>query len=135
MISLILVIIAAACNATMDNISHHGYKSVFSKFAPEIWNPNESWNQKNLTSLPDWWSDMWHRFKTIMLICLIGAISISFYDYLEGIGVLGALIWKTLGLNGLASYKCLLTVAIFVKLGGAWIITFNLFYNKILIKK
>ena len=108
MISIILVIFAAICNAVMDNIKDHWYKSVFNskRFNRQWWDPEVSWQNKSKRIV--WISDAWHLFKSLMIILLCA--SIVTYTPLFGL-------WDIL---------------IF---GTVWNLTFSLFYNKILIRK
>ena len=110
MVSLFLVMFAASFNAVMDNIKDHWYESVSDKFNAQWWDPEISWTDKNTYKfIPTPISDAWHVFKTGMLICLILAVVL---------------------------YKPMINwYADFAILGGAWIIIFNLFYNRILIRK
>lgn len=92
LVSYILVMIAAFCNAVMDTCVHHFYNSIFSnskRFKPEFWNGSTSWRNKyidyNKTELgykklfwiinyPVQLTDAWHLFKTIMIFALVGAV-------------------------------------------------------------
>jgi hypothetical protein len=44
--SIILVALAAVCNAIMDVLSHHYPRSIFNRFNPKWWNPKTSWMNK-----------------------------------------------------------------------------------------
>ena len=99
--------LAAIFNSVMDNLAHHWYKSVFNKLNPQFYNPEISWANKSKVWAPV--SDCWHVCKSLMLTCLILAVVL---------------------------YKPMVNWYVdFGILGGAWIIIFNLFYNRILIRK
>lgn len=113
MISLFLLILAAVCNAFMDNTAHHWYKSVFRKLNPDFWNPNVSCNTAYIVPLTGWKFDLWHICKSLMIILICA--SIVLYVPIFAIGDVFAE-----------------TVIDFVILGCFWNLTFNLFYNHIL---
>ena len=109
MISATLIILAAICNACMDNIKDHWYESVFNKLNPQWWDPSVSWKNKLTFKGPVQLSDCWHLAKTIMLTCLILAVVL---------------------------YKPMVNWYVdFAILGFCWIGPFNFMYNKILIRK
>ena len=124
MISLLLVALAAICNAVMDVISFHYKQSIFTKFNPQWWNPAISWKNKyidwdndvrmekviyigNLFSIkyPTFLTDAWHFFKSLMIVLL--GFAIVLYNPVVNI------------------YVDIILV------GLAWNLTFNVFYNKI----
>jgi len=131
MISLLLVALAAICNAVMDVISFHYKQSIFTKFNPQWWNPAISWKNKyvsydkfseytgsvsklekrifilNLFSIkyPTFLTDAWHFFKSLMIVLL--GFAIELYNPVVNI------------------YVDIILV------GLAWNLTFNVFYNKI----
>lgn len=118
-----LIVSAAICNAIMDKLVHHYDKSIFAEMNPYFWNPNFSWRNKYVLGVPEnghrmiWifkypvaFTDAWHLFKSLMLVCLMAAVVC--YSY--------AGVWWA--------------VSDFLFLGGIWILTFNLFYNIILAK-
>jgi len=96
MVSIVLIILAAICNAVMDKISHHYYRSVFSKrrFNRDWWNPEISWENKyekypvtniiNINKRKKWMggimnypvqlTDAWHFFKMFQLVFILSAI-------------------------------------------------------------
>lgn len=91
---LIMFIIAAAANGTMDKLSFRYGESIFAKAPPEWqhWlNPAISWPNKwkngdrkqgdrfplSSTALV-WTTDAWHLAKTIMLSCFVLAILAPF---------------------------------------------------------
>ena len=116
MISLILIIIAAICNAVCDTLKDHFPVSIFSRLNQQWWNPNESWKNKYVYDkqtnwkkyIPDSLSDAWHCFKTIMIFSLIGAVVCYVPNYYNWV--------------------------YFIVYGLNWNFSFNLFYNHILIK-
>ena len=131
MISLLLVALAAICNAVMDVVSFHYKTSIFTKFNPQWWNPAISWKNKyvdyskfaeytgkvsklekrifilNLFSIkyPTFLTDAWHFFKSLMIVLLGFAIVL----YVPVVNI----------------YVDIILV------GFAWNLTFNVFYNKI----
>ena len=131
MISLLLVALAAICNALMDTISFHYKQSIFTKYNPQWWNPAISWKNKyvdyskfaeytgkvsklekrifilNLFSIkyPTFLTDAWHFFKSLMIVLL--GFAIVLYNPVVNI------------------YVDIILV------GLAWNLTFNVFYNKI----
>lgn len=124
MITIILIIIAATCNAVMDIISHKYTVSIFSRyddiFIEQWWNPVHSWKNKYKASRKKWYkpvqfSDAWHTFKTIMIFCLMAAVITFDLDNYN--------IFNNKFLNFLIIYGIL---------GTTWNLTFSLFYKKIL---
>lgn len=120
MISLILVILAAICNAVMDVTSFHYEKSIFSKLNPKWWNPYISWKNKYVNwdggkrtektiwlgiKYPTALTDAWHLFKSTMITLLVLAIVL---------------------------YTPFINLYVdFAIIGIGWNVAFNLFYNKI----
>lgn len=128
MISLLLVALAAICNALMDTISFHYKQSIFTKFNPQWWDPLISWKNKyidwdndvrmerqlfigNLFSIkyPTFLTDAWHFFKSLMIVLLGFAIVL----YVPVVNI----------------YVDIILV------GLAWNLTFNVFYNKLFKKR
>ena len=99
--TLILIIIAGACNAVMDVLQFNFDKSIFKKYNPSFWDPKKSWINKYrqpLTLYKKKWyyfgmitpkfkelfpfsttlfvslTDGWHLFQKITWSCLIAAI-------------------------------------------------------------
>jgi len=124
MISLLLVALAAICNAVMDVISFHYKQSIFTKYNPQWWNPAISWKNEyidwdndvrtekvifilNLFSIkyPTFLTDAWHFFKSLMIVLL--GFAIVLYNPVVNI------------------YVDIILV------GLAWNLIFNVFYNKI----
>lgn len=130
MISIILIALAAICNAVMDICSHHYYYSVFTRFNDKFWNSNTSWANKYVNGDPAYgrvkWlgglmnkpvqlTDSWHLFKSLMIVFLISAI--PFCPTNE------------LGIENWMYYS-----AVIIAGGTTWNLTFNLFYNHLLRK-
>lgn len=119
MISLILVMLAAICNAVMDTISFHYIKSIFSKLNRQWWDPYVSWKNKYIDwdrgkraektiwgiKYPTALTDAWHFFKSTMIVLMVLAI-----------------VLYTPFINPFID---------FMIIGLGWNISFNLFYNKI----
>ena len=120
LVSYLLVMIAAFCNAVMDTCAHHYMSSIFSNekiFNPNFWNGSISWRNKYIDyNKPElgykklFWiipypvqlTDSWHLFKTIMIFSIIGAVVL--YQPIFGI-------WD------------------YVILGCLWNVTFTFFYK------
>ena len=116
-ISLILISLAAACNAFMDTHAHHWGSSVFTRWG-RFWK-QESWKNKYRNDDPmqgrTWWpvqlTDGWHLCKTIMVFAICAAVV-----YPQA--------------KSLIQFLIMWAVA-----GGCWIVFFNVFYNDLLINK
>jgi len=134
LISLTFLALAAICNALIDVISFHFYQSIFSTRNQYIWNPTYSWRSKYIDGNPDkgrikWhiWSfyfnkplffcDAWHRYKSLMIICL--CLSIVTFQSLEYQLLSGCL-------------DSLLYAGVY---GTLWNMIFNLFYNRVFVRK
>jgi len=130
MVSIILIALAAICNAVMDICSHHYYYSVFTMFNSQYWNANVSWANKyingepsigrkkwlyGMLNIPVQITDAWHLFKSLMIVFLISAI--PFCPSNE------------LGLPEWIYYS-----AVIIAGGTVWNLTFNLFYKHLLRK-
>ncbi len=134
-ISAILLVIAAICNAAMDTLEHHWNTSIFRSISEKhgslFWaNPYEvSWRNKYVDGDPakgriKWnilgikinkpvqITDAWHLFKTIMIFAIVGSIICAF----ESESLFAP--WVT-----------------FILFGTVWNLTFSLFYNKVFRKK
>jgi hypothetical protein len=100
MISLVLMIITGALNAAMDILFTAYSSSIFSKFNPSWWDPQQSWKWKWATPLqpPDpkwyyfgflprykerfiysstifvWVTDAWHFIKALMILAIVCSI-------------------------------------------------------------
>ena len=132
-LSAYFFILAAICNALMDTLQFHWYKfrwnnSVNTKY----WNPAISWRNKYNNGNPidglrfkgmlgfmANFLDAWHLLKMIMIICF--AFSVISFPY-----SFQFCIFNNNLLNG-CLWLCIL--------GIIWNIPFNLFYNKIFVKK
>jgi len=119
MITIILVMFAAALNAVMDTLAHHYSTSIFKGLDKQYWDPSISWKNKydvkgiwGMTQL----SDGWHVAKTLMIVYIMLAI-VSFPSAYH------ICIFNSVILNGI------IWVGI---LGTAWNITFSFFYNLVL---
>lgn len=136
MISIILFIIASICSACMDSCQFHYEKSIFYKFKnPKYWNGSVSWESKyiggkyengmrkwffGLLDYPVFLTDFWHLMKTSMLFLIIA--SIVFYT-------------PTLTVFNLGFCKPLLLIFDFILFGTLWVTFFNIFFNRVLVKK
>jgi hypothetical protein len=131
MISLLFFCLAAICNAVMDACVHYGEDTIFIKWGlnTNFWDGEWSWRNKYIgfdpkngrrkikgtsINIPVQFTDSWHLFKMFMIIFI--CLSIVFFESTPGCNWL----WYLL---------------MFIVYGIAWNLTFNLFYNKLLIKK
>lgn len=115
-LSLLFIMLAAMCNAVMDNLSHHWYKSVFNRYNPNFWNPGISW-QMGFIPGTKYKLDAWHLFKSCMIILV--CLSVISFDINQVF----------------VNAKWYSYLIIIITYGAAWNGTFNLFYNRILNKK
>ena len=101
MISLILIALAGALNATYEILFVNFNQSIFKNLNPEYWDPNKSWVYKWASPFPQkaesrWYyfgylprykerfpysstvlvflTDAWHLFKSLMLGCIMLAV-------------------------------------------------------------
>jgi len=100
MISLLLIALAGALNATYEILFVSFKQSIFSNLNPDYWDPYKSWVYKwkmPLKPSPKYWyyfgiypryeekfpysstvfvwlTDAWHLFKALMLVCLMSSI-------------------------------------------------------------
>lgn len=134
MISLLFWCLSAVCNSIMDVCSHHFDKSVFNAKNRYFWETDLSWRNKYISGYPECgrrkvkilkWkfnypvqlTDSFHLFKSLMIVFICLSIATFNPDWKYDFPV-----WL----------KVILTVAVY---GLFWNSAFNLFYNKILIKK
>lgn len=103
--SYILVFLAAILNAVMDTIADepHFNKSIFKNWDKRFWSKEISWSFSK--KIFNWKFDGWHVAKSLMIICLVGAI-ITFRVYHQW--------WVH-----------------FISFGVIWNVTFEFFYSKI----
>jgi len=107
MITILFIAIAAACNAVMDRTENAPAfnKSVFNHFDVKFWLKEVSWQYAS--KIFGYKVDAWHLAKSFMIIFLLMAVGL--YSPILG-GVFDFLLF-----------------------GIVWNLTFNLFYNKILV--
>lgn len=128
-LAMLLVFIAAKCNAVMDVVSHKWTISIFRKIENKFlfkFFHKDSWKNKYVDydngdksrmkligniNFPVQLTDAWHLCKSIVITCLIMLYVI--WPYLDPVSLLGA--FALLGLN--------------------WNITFLLFYKRVFIEK
>ena len=73
MISYLLILLAAICNAVMDILENENFSSsVFRNLDPKWWYKRESW--KYAKKIFGWKYDGWHVFKSTTIILLVLAI-------------------------------------------------------------
>lgn len=128
MIALLLLLgsilcwaLAAFCNSIMDTITHHWWNCIFhdDKYNESFWNP-DSKKLPYIIPHTKYKVNAWHLFKSAMIV-LFSISNICMY-------ILGTITHKIL--NEWISAGVLL-----VMYGVLWNFPFNLFYNKILLKK
>lgn len=142
MISLIFFALAAICNAVMDVVSFHYDESVFWKpwgnrkdnLWNQWWNANFSWKNKYILgdthlgrkklfwkiNYPVQLTDAWHFFKMMMII-FIALSAVTFEKHYMPLFY--------------AVSNPLFIILLMCGYGLAWNLTFNLFYNHLLIRK
>jgi hypothetical protein len=129
LITLIIVALAAVCNAVMDVLQFHFKQSVFAEYDEQFFNPAISWRNKyvnhdpvfglkkifGLIPVPAAFTDAWHLAKSLMIGLLLTAIVM--YGYLVNqqtfAGLIDDFLWLSL----------------------TWNIVFLTFYKKILRRK
>jgi hypothetical protein len=129
-ISTLFVCIAAASNAVMDKLQFHFYKSIFKsdKFDNWYWDPSSSWLNKyvdknvhkgiikwGIFDKPVCLTDAWHLFKTIMIFSIF--ISLTCVLFID------------------VQVDLLVGILYFCVMGTIWNLVFNLFFNKLLVRK
>jgi len=125
-LSILLFMIAAASNAVMDTLVHHYTTSVFWNKNATFWDPSISWKNKYVDSdptkpqrsIPVAFTDAWHCFKSIMIVCLCATIALVGY------------IAHTATIE--LPWYCF--VLMFCVSGCLWNVVFSLFYDRILRK-
>lgn len=105
--NFLFIVLAAFFNAVSDTLSHHFYTSIFSKKNPKWWDPNISWNYVKFLPFTKYRPDAWHLSKSAMIFCICAAaVSPGIFH----------------------------PVIDYALLGIVWILVFNLFYDKILVR-
>lgn len=132
LIPIILYCLCGICDAIMETCSDHFSISIFKKLNPNIWNKNISWVNKYINdnpanglkkiilfgiifNYPVQLTDAWNFFKMIKEVLTIIAIIVA--------------ICININCNGLFIFGYFITLCIVKSL------IYNLFYNKILLKK
>jgi len=140
LLPLLLVVVAAACNAVMDTLTHHYDSSVFKLKDRQFWDPSISWENKyniltdyntgkktyihkkigdtNINTI-DALSDAWHIFKSLSIISILLALSLT----------------SIIPLTIPTIHPLILLPSLLILYGLVWNKTFNLFYNKLLLIK
>ena len=131
MITLFLLFLAGALNATMDVLSFRYKTSIFSKYTKlqEFFNPQESWVNKYKDNNPElgpkffgsktflvFLTDAWHLAKMLMITAF--TLAIVFYNPVI-----------------VTEYMLVNIVANLLLMRVVFSSTFELFFSKILIKK
>jgi hypothetical protein len=131
MITLFLLFLAGALNATMDVLSFRYKTSIFSKYTKlqEFFNPQESWVNKYKDNNPElgpkffgsktflvFLTDAWHLAKMLMITAF--TLAIVFYN--------PVIVTESIFVNIVANLLLMRVV---------FSATFELFFSKILIKK
>lgn len=109
MLFYFFIIVCAVFKATADTLLHHFDTSIFKYEDPAFWNPTVSWEYVPYIKFTKYRPDAWHLSNSLMLLC--GALAaVSNQHLVSGI--------VDLGISG-----------------TLFILTFNLFYNKIFRRK
>ena len=96
LLTILLISIAAISNAVMDILKDRFKDSVFSKFNEQFWNPAKSYLNKYIegdkdkgrkypsfiSGFTDTFSDSWHIFKFILILCIVLIASNSFIEFI-----------------------------------------------------
>lgn len=123
---LLLVVVSAICKAVADKLVHHFDKSIFSTFKNQMfWDTRISWLNKYVNN------DVKQGFKKIKILGFSFTKPIVFSDAWHLFN--SSSIFSLLLIILFAAVKCKLIV--FIVAGIIHVQIFNLFYNKILIKK
>jgi hypothetical protein len=115
--------LAAICNAVMDTLKFHYYNSIFhTKYGPNnaFWNEDLQGSKPYIIPGTKYKVNAWHLFKSAMII--LQALS-SCFIFLAGTYIT------------VLPYKILIFIGLLIIYGIKWNGFFNLFYNKILLKK
>ena len=129
-LTFLFILLASICNATMDKVDHHYFKSVFRHFKNKLWwNGDEGWRNKyvdrdpnkgrvkwlwGLINKPVQLTDSWHFFKMLMIIFNCSAIVCALrHDTSAPV---------------YAWYGC---ITLLILYGTVWNLTFTLFYHRI----
>lgn len=118
MVSLILIILAAICNAAMDKTTHHYHTSIFRNLDRKFYDPNLSW--KYAYRIGGYKFDFWHITKSLMIMLIVAAI--IHYEPISAN-------WFT------TMTPFALQLMDWCIIGTGWNLTFNLFYNNLLSAK
>lgn len=89
-----LIVIAAAANGIMDDLTFHFHDTVFANFNHQFWNPSISWENKNafadnyildalMRTVFVSFTDGWHLMKEIMISSLLMATVLMMYVITE----------------------------------------------------
>ncbi len=102
--SYVLIALAAILNALMDIVENENFRtSIFRNLNEKFWYKRESW--KHARKIFGWKFDAWHVAKSGMIVCM--ALAVVLYT--------GVFPWWV----------------DFLIFGAIWVVSFNLFYNKI----
>lgn len=115
--------LAAICSAIMDTLKFHYYNSIFhTKFGDKnaFWNEDIKGAKPYIIPGTKYKVNAWHLFKSTMIISL--ALT-SCFMFLAGTCIT------------YLPYKIIVVIGLLIMYGFRWNGFFNLFYNKILIKK
>jgi hypothetical protein len=112
-LSCTFLVLAAVCKAVADTLTHHYDTSVFKWKDRRFWDPAISWKYAKYLKFTKYKLDAWHLANSGMIICFI-FFGLLFPFSIWHVGVL---------------------LAALVICGGAWVLAFNLFYNKLLRRK
>jgi len=116
--------LAAFFNAVMDTLAHHYYTSIFNdkKYDRQFYNPALS-DHSYIIPNTKYKCDAWHLSKSSMIICQATSNCCIF---VVGVQLIPETSIWIIGLD---------VSVLMIVLGFIWNGVFNLFYNKVLIKK
>lgn len=138
-LSLISTSLAARCNAIMDTLQFHFSTSIFVIKGDDYnWDPSKSWINKYVNGDPKqgqkqvkilgrsfdlhpYFTDAWHKYKSLMLLYLCVAIASSGLDFLVLYVLLG-------GFS--VGWLSVIMAVYFGAAGIIWNKTFNYYYDK-----
>jgi hypothetical protein len=110
MYAIILIAFAAICKAVADTLQHHYERSIFSYEDPKFWNPSISWQYAPFVRFTKYRLDAWHLFNTGMQGFFIAAV-FAYEPTMFG--------------RWIDFFAC----------SGVVVLVFNLFYNRLLLRK
>lgn len=111
-LTILFITLAGIFKAVADTLTHHYYTSIFSNKNERFWNPNVSWRYVKFIKFTKYRPDAWHLANSGMIVSFCVAVVIALRSK--------PVLWW--------GFELIIAGAVFIA-------TFNLFYNKILIKR